>query len=231
MPTPHTLPGDLAPVRDAAQAALGLARTLQADLDRIEEGAPAQPQPKQPPAPPPSKFARTPNGDAPALFSSKDHDWATPDWLYQALDRRFRFTLDAAAVPATAKAKSFYTPADDALAQPWPGRVYLNPPYGRVIGEWIDKAYHEATAGAADLVVCLIPSRTDTAYWHDFVRFGEVWFVRGRIKFERPEADRNSAPFPSAIVIFRPGHPTPTTAYWDPAEPLPNEPPTAPPSR
>ena len=71
----------------------------------------------------------------------------------------------------------------------------MNPPYGREIGRWMKKA-SEASA----TVVCLVPARTDTAWWHDYAMQGEIEFLRGRLKFGD---SKNSAPFPSAIVVFR----------------------------
>lgn len=148
------------------------------------------------------------------LQSSNNHNWETPQWLFDKLNSVFRFTLDAAATPETAKTPGYYTPQADALTMPWIGRVWLNPPYGRAIGLWMEKARHEAIEGAAELVVCLIPARTDTAWWHDHVRHGSVWFLRGRLKFG---SAANSAPFPSAIVLFR-RYAIPATRYWTPTE-------------
>lgn len=101
------------------------------------------------------------------LFSSNRDDWETPQALFDALDAEFGFTLDPCASAANAKCGQYYTEQDDGLRQPWGGVVFVNPPYGRVIGKWVRKAYHEAQNGAT--VVMLIPSRTDTHYWHDYV--------------------------------------------------------------
>lgn len=137
------------------------------------------------------------------MMSSATPEWATPRALFDALDAEFRFTIDACAVPENAKCRLFYSPEDDGLSQPWHGRVWCNPPYGRGIGAWIKKAWGSAQAGAT--VVLLIPSRTDTAWWHDYCARGEVRFLRGRVKFERTYGGKSeSAPFPSAIVVFRP---------------------------
>lgn len=127
-------------------------------------------------------------------------EWATPQALFDALDAEFGFTLDPCATPANAKCTTFFTASDDGLAQSWAGYVvFLNPPYGRQIGRWVKKAYESALEGAT--VVCLLPARTDTAWWHDHVMKGEIRFVRGRLKF----GDATSAaPFPSAVVVFRP---------------------------
>jgi len=135
-------------------------------------------------------------------FSSATDLWETPWLLFRQLDAQFSFTLDVCALPENAKCKRFYTPNDDGLAQRWKGVCWCNPPYGRNIGRWVEKAYASAIAGDAT-VVCLIPARTDTTWWHRYVMAAsEVWLVSGRIRFGKARA---GAPFPSAIVIFRPG--------------------------
>jgi site-specific DNA-methyltransferase (adenine-specific) len=111
------------------------------------------------------------------------------------------FTLDAAASADNYKVATYYTQADDSLSQDWGGnRVFLNPPYGRGLKDWIRKGYEEGQKNDTT-VVMLIPARTDTQYWHDYVmKADEIRFVRGRIKFGD---GTNSAPFPSAVVVFR----------------------------
>lgn len=132
------------------------------------------------------------------LFSSATCEWATPQELFDALDAEFRFTLDACATPENAKCAAFYTKADDGLAQDWRGSVWCNPPYGREIGAWIRKGYQAAQDGAT--VVMLIPSRTDTRWWHEYVmKADEIRFLRGRLKFGGAKQD---APFPGAVVVF-----------------------------
>lgn len=132
-------------------------------------------------------------------FSSVTNEWATPQALYDDLNAEFGFTLDPCATPENAKCPKFYTLADDGLIQDWGEEVvFMNPPYGRVIGDWLKKAYEESLKGAT--VVCLIPARTDTAYWHDYAMKGEIRFLRGRVKFAGGEWN---APFPSALVIFK----------------------------
>jgi phage N-6-adenine-methyltransferase len=132
-------------------------------------------------------------------FSSATNEWATPQALFDRLDAKWRFDLDVCATPENAKCSRYFTALEDGLAQPWaPYTCWMNPPYGRAIKHWIKKAYEESLQGAT--VVCLIPSRTDTSYWHDYVMKGEVEFIRGRLKFGDAT---NSAPFPSAIVVFR----------------------------
>jgi site-specific DNA-methyltransferase (adenine-specific) len=135
----------------------------------------------------------------PGLFSSLSPEWATPQGVFDLLDRLYQFDLDACATPENAKCARFFTAAQDALQQPWTGRVFLNPPYGRVLPRWLRKAYQSAQAGAT--VVCLIPARTDTAWWHDYVSQGQVFFIRGRLRFG---AGMGPAPFPSAVVVFTP---------------------------
>jgi len=134
-----------------------------------------------------------------ALFSSETDIWPTPDYIFSHWNAKFNFTTDVCALPSNAKCAHFYSPEIDGLIQEWTGICWMNPPYGREIGKWIKKAYESSLSGAT--VVCLIPSRTDTAWWHDYVMKGEIFFIRGRLKFGNAE---NSAPFPSVIVVFRP---------------------------
>lgn len=130
-------------------------------------------------------------------FSSKTDLWATPQDLYDKYHDRYLFELDVCATAENAKCSRYFTIEDDGLAQEWRGRCWMNPPYGRGIGAWMAKAWSSAAAGA--LVVCLVPARTDTAWWHDYAIKGEVEFLRGRLKFG---GHKNSAPFPSAVVVF-----------------------------
>jgi phage N-6-adenine-methyltransferase len=132
-------------------------------------------------------------------FSSATDLWATPPDFFARISERFAFDLDVCANAENAKCIRYFTTADDGLAQDWRGTCWMNPPYGREIGKWMRKAYESSLAGAT--VVCLVPARTDTAWWHDYAVKGEVEFVRGRLKF----GDRNKdAPFPCALVIFAP---------------------------
>jgi len=133
-------------------------------------------------------------------FMSRSVEYETPDWLFRALQAEFGFTLDPACTHENAKCKKHFTKEQDGLRQDWAGHsVFLNPPYGREIGKWVSKAHQSSLAGA--LVVCLLPARTDTRWWHDNVTRGEIRFLRGCLRFGNAT---NSAPFPSAIVIFRP---------------------------
>ena len=134
------------------------------------------------------------------MFSSETDLWATPQAFYNRLYAGFNFTLDPCSDGTNNKCALYFTAEQDGLAQDWaPHTTFMNPPYGRTIGEWICKAYEESQKGAT--VVCLIPARTDTKYWHDYVmKAEEVRLVKGRLKFG---GSKNSAPFPSAVVVFR----------------------------
>ena len=130
------------------------------------------------------------------MFTSKTDQWATPQDFFDKLNEEFGFTLDVCALPENAKCNAYYTPDIDGLKQLWHGVCWCNPPYGRGIGEWIKKA-SEADA----TVVCLVPARTDTAWWHDYaMKADDIRFIRGRLKFG---GSKNSAPFPSAVLVFR----------------------------
>jgi phage N-6-adenine-methyltransferase len=132
------------------------------------------------------------------LFTSQTDNWETPQALFDKLNDEFHFNVDVCADNSNAKCNKFYTKEQDGLQQNWTGICWMNPPYGREIGKWLKKAYESSINGAT--VVCLIPARTDTAWWHDYVMKGEIRFIRGRLKFG---GSKNSAPFPSAIVVFR----------------------------
>lgn len=135
------------------------------------------------------------------MFSSKSNEWATPQDFFDELNKEFNFTLDVSATDENAKCQKYFTIKDNGLVQDWANEtVWLNPPYGREIGKWIEKAFEESQKGAT--VVCLIPARTDTKYFHEYCFKGEVRFIRGRLKFGDAKAN---APFPSAVVVFRKG--------------------------
>ena len=122
------------------------------------------------------------------LFSSASVHWATPIETYNALDAEFHFNDDPCPLYSIG----------DGLNREWGSRTFINPSYGREIGKWLKKAYEESLNGAT--VVCLIPSRTDTRWWHDYVmKASEIRFLKGRLKFGDA---KQGAPFPSAIVIF-----------------------------
>lgn len=134
-------------------------------------------------------------------FSSAESKWETPQAVFDALDAEFRFDLDACASPETAKCKRWFGEKDDALLKDWAGTVFCNPPYGRgdVLPRWIRKGHAESLKGAT--VVMLVPSRTETRWFHDYCMKGEIRFLRGRLKFG---GAKHNAPFPSMVVVFRP---------------------------
>lgn len=139
-------------------------------------------------------------------FSSASVEWSTPQALFDQLDAEFGFTLDVCASAENAKLRRFFTREANGLAKDWFGHVcWMNPPYGRTISAWVGKA---ATCGA--LVVALLPARTDTRWWHEFIWDAEhhaprpgvqVRLLKGRVKFGGAKA---GAPFPSAVVVFNP---------------------------
>lgn len=147
-----------------------------------------------------------------ALTSSKSDEWSTPDDLYQLLNDEFHFTLDPAATKENTKCKKFYTKEDDGLKQDWFGEtVFLNCPYSE-IKEWTAKSELEGCKHGTT-VVMLIPARTDTKYWHKYVKYAsEIRFLKGRLKFGD---SKNSAPFPSAVVVFKATSELQKVKFWD----------------
>lgn len=132
------------------------------------------------------------------MYSSRTDEWSTPLDTFNRLNREFHFELDVCALAKNAKCARFFTPQQDGLRQEWLGSCWMNPPYGRQIGNWMKKAYESSLQGAT--VVCLVPARTDTRWWQEYAAKGEIRFVRGRLRFGNA---KSAAPFPSAIVIFR----------------------------
>lgn len=132
-------------------------------------------------------------------YSSATDEWETPQDLFDLLDSEFSFDLDVCALPENAKCPAYFSPEDDGLAQGWRGTCWMNPPYGDEIKKWISKAYQSAKSGCT--AVCLVPARVDTGWWWNHCIHGEVRFLRGRLKF----GGEGNAPFPSAVIIFRPG--------------------------
>lgn len=135
------------------------------------------------------------------MFSSKKNEWSTPQQFYDELNKEFNFNLDPCSDGKNNKCERFFTKKQDGLKQNWGGsRVFCNPPYGLEIKKWVEKAYREGTKDNT-LVVLLIPARTDTKYFHDYIlNRSEIRFVKGRLKFGN---EKQSAPFPSMLVIFR----------------------------
>lgn len=132
-------------------------------------------------------------------LSSKTDQWETPRDFFASLDAVYHFQTDVCADHTNAKCAHYYTVAEDGLKQEWTGVCWMNPPYGRDIARWIQKAY-EASLNVAT-VVCLLPSRTDTKWFHDYCQKGDITFVKGRLKFGD---GKNAAPFGSMVVVFSP---------------------------
>ena len=138
------------------------------------------------------------------LFTSDKNYWETPQDFFNELHEKYNFTLDATASDENTKLPNYYTVEDDALKQKWEGRVFVNPPYGREIKRWVKKAYEESLEPYNECVVMLIPARTDTTYWHEYI-FGkakDVDFLKGRLKFEINGKAKDAAPFPSALITY-----------------------------
>jgi len=150
----------------------------------------------------------------PALFSSARQDWATPssfiEWL--RVERSVELDLDAAALHTTAKAPRYFGPdrtfaADrDGLAAPWRGRVWLNPPFGREIGVWLEKCAQEIKRPEVECIWVLVPARTDTKWFHEIVMPNAylVYLIKGRFNFSCPgHVENANAPFPNMLVLYR----------------------------
>ena len=136
------------------------------------------------------------------MFSSATDNWSTPQDFFDKLNNEFHFTLDVCADENNHKCEHYYTKEIDGLSRPWIGTVWCNPPYGRKIGEWVRRAHFSSHIGSAT-VVMLLPARTDTRWFHDYIynkSNTEIRFIKGRLKFG---GCKNSAPFPSMVVIFR----------------------------
>jgi len=141
---------------------------------------------------PNSKFSRN------VMFSSQTDEWETPQDMFDALDKEFHFNLDPCATPENAKCEKFFTKEQNGLIQDWGGHsVFVNNPYSDNT-KWVRKAYRESLKPNTR-VVMLLPSRTDTKWFHKYCIKGTIWFIKGRLKFGGQE---NSAPFPSMVVIF-----------------------------
>ena len=136
------------------------------------------------------------------MFSSATDNWSTPQDFFDKLNDEFHFTLDVCADENNHKCEHYYTKEIDGLSHPWIGTVWCNPPYGRKIGEWVRRAHFSSHIGSAT-VVMLLPARTDTRWFHEYIYNKpntEIRFIKGRLKFG---GCKNSAPFPSMVVIFR----------------------------
>lgn len=136
------------------------------------------------------------------LHSSSYMEWETPEDLFQELNMEFNFTLDFCASLGNEKCDRFYSKEDDALKQEPRGEIiFCNPPYGKEIRKFVKRCYE---LSKYNTIVMLIPARTDTSYFHDYIYHkAQIRFIRGRIKFIGNQKGSGSAPFPSMIVIFR----------------------------
>jgi phage N-6-adenine-methyltransferase len=151
-----------------------------------------------------------------ALFSSSTTEWETPDILYNELNKEFHFVMDVAATRENSKCDFCFTEKEDGLKQAWnicsdpiaqnvmtyPGRVFCNPPYGREVGKWVAKADQEFRSGNAELIVMLLPSRTDVKWFHQYIYNKPnvtIRFIKGRLTFK---GAKHPAPFPSMLVIW-----------------------------
>jgi phage N-6-adenine-methyltransferase len=135
------------------------------------------------------------------MFSSKTDEWETPQDLFNELNKEFDFGIDVCANESNKKCNTYFDRAKDGLKQYWFlwKSIWMNPPYGREIGKWVEKAYETSLKGST--VVCLLPARTDTRWFHQYILGkAEIRFIKGRLKFG---GSKNSAPFPSMIVIYK----------------------------
>ena len=139
------------------------------------------------------------------MVSSATDMWATPQDFFDRLNAKFHFETDVCATNENTKCDRWFTPEMDGLSRDWRGVCWMNPPYGRGVGAWIEKAFRSARENGAT-VVCLIPARTDTRWWHDYCVHGEITYIKGRLKFGDA---KDSAPFPSAVVVFKPAYAAP----------------------
>jgi len=145
-----------------------------------------------------SKIARVRND---GRWHSRGSDWATPKELFDELNKEFHFTVDVCASDWNAKCKKYFTEKDDGLKQEWgTDTCWMNPPYGKVLNDWMKKAFESSLDGA--IVVCLVPSATDTFWWHEYAMKGEIRYLRGRPRFQTKEGTWQQTFSPSVIVIF-----------------------------
>jgi len=131
-------------------------------------------------------------------FNRSKVEYETPDEIFNPLDDEFGFTLDVCADKDNTKCELFYSKEQDSLSRKWQGVCWMNPPFGREMKKWVKKAYESWKEGAT--VVCLLPSRTNTLWWHDWVMKGEVRFIKGEVTFK---GQKNGLWMPMSIVIFK----------------------------
>ena len=131
------------------------------------------------------------------LFTSNTDLWATPQSFFDEWNSKYNFKTDVCATAENAKCEIYFSPEENGLLQEWKGTCWMNPPYGREISKWVKKAYESSLNGA--VVVCLLPARTDTRWFHNYCLKGDITFLRGRLKFNEVKWN---APFPNMVVIF-----------------------------
>ena len=131
-------------------------------------------------------------------------EYNTPQWLFDALNVEFGFTVDAAAAKGNSKCKRYWSAEDDGLSKDWTDEVvWVNPPYGKgITTKWVAKAYHESKRGAT--VVMVVPVRADAKWWHDYAMKAEVRLFRNRLNFDNDHGAKHYAPFATAVLVFRP---------------------------
>lgn len=136
------------------------------------------------------------------MFSHKKNNWATPQAFFDKLDDEFHFTLDPCADDFNHKCDRYYTEKQDGLRQDWSGEtVFCNPPYGREIGKWVKKCFEEVYCGSCKCAVLLLPARTETRWFHDYIyNKAEIRFIKGRLRFGGSSVN---APFPNMVVVYR----------------------------
>lgn len=136
------------------------------------------------------------------MFSSASVEWQTPRYLFDYLNKKFNFDLDPCASPDNALCENFFTKVENGLEQSWGGKkVFMNPPYGKnIIGKWVKKAYMESQLNNA-VVVCLLPARTDTDWFWEYCRYGQIFFLNKRVQFQGNKSSGST--FPSMIVVFQ----------------------------
>lgn len=134
------------------------------------------------------------------LMSSNSNEWATPKLFFEKLNKKYNFTLDPCCTKENHKCKTYFTKEDDGLIQNWgKHRVFCNPPYGREITKWVEKAYNENKKGT--FIVMLLPARTDTKWFHNYIyKKHKIEFIKGRLKFND---GKQPAPFPSMLIIMK----------------------------
>lgn len=145
-----------------------------------------------------SQIARVRND---GRWHSRGSDWATPQELFDLLNKEFHFTLDVCASDWNTKCERFFSEKENGLTQDWGKEVcFMNPPYGKVLNDWMKKAYESSLDGA--IIVCLVPSATDTKWWHEYAMKGEIRYLRGRPRFETKEGSWQQTFSPSVIIVF-----------------------------